>query len=539
LLGWCLLAALVPCCPARAEDEAEAIPAWESLEAAGVVIGEIRINNQNIFDLDDPKENNALFRFANWAHIRTRPDLISNELLFHSGERVSVRLIEESERLLRANRFLYDISIRPTAFHDGIVDVEVKTRDTWTIQPGISFSRAGGSNSSGTSLRDYNLLGSGLTLGLSRKSDVDHTTTEIQVAHAHAFDGWTSVEYVNSDREDGKRQFLSVQRPFYALDTRWAAGFSAAQDNSIDSTYQGENVVSQVRHKQDSAEAYGGWSDGLQDGWARRYSVGINYQADAYGADPAFSAPDSIPEDETLVTPFLRYEVIEDHFNKVKNYDLIERPEYLALGLQSRVQVGRSLSGLGSTRDLWIYSANLSKGLEIDSRKTVLATLAMSGRYGNRHGEKQQLGGTTRYYDRQNESALFYASLSADAVRDALSSNQLLLGGDNGLRGYPLRYQSGNRRVLLTLEQRIYSDWYPFQLFRVGGAIFSDTGRAWGGPLINTTNSGWLTDVGFGLRIVSARSAFGNVLHLDFAFPLKRDGEIRSFQWLVATKASF
>ena len=43
---------------------------------------------------------------------------------------------------------------------------------------------------------------------------------------------------------------------------------------------------------------------------------------------------------------------------------------------------------------------------------------------------------------------------------------------------------------------------------------------------------------GFGLRILSARSSFGNVLHVDLAFPLNRDPSIKSFQFLVQTKVS-
>ena len=42
-----------------------------------------------------------------------RPGVIERMLLFKSGEPVSVRLIEETERLLRSNGYLYDVSIRP------------------------------------------------------------------------------------------------------------------------------------------------------------------------------------------------------------------------------------------------------------------------------------------------------------------------------------------------------------------------------------------------------------------------------------------
>ena len=46
------------------------------LEAAHAVIGTITINNQNIFDTTDPKENTWLFRLANRLHYRTRAGVI-------------------------------------------------------------------------------------------------------------------------------------------------------------------------------------------------------------------------------------------------------------------------------------------------------------------------------------------------------------------------------------------------------------------------------------------------------------------------------
>jgi hemolysin activation/secretion protein len=132
-----------------------------------------------------------------------------------------------------------------------------------------------------------------------------------------------------------------------------------------------------------------------------------------------------------------------------------------------------------------------------------------------------------------------YAALSGDAVDNPDLPGPLTIGGDNGLRGYPLRYQAGERRALFTTEARGYTDWYPFRLFRVGGAVFYDSGRAWKGENQNTVNSGWLRDVGFGLRLLSARSSKGNVLHADFAFPLDRTDDIKSWQFLVTSRVSF
>ena len=128
-----------------------------------------------------------------------------------------------------------------------------------------------------------------------------------------------------------------------------------------------------------------------------------------------------------------------------------------------------------------------------------------------------------------------YRNLAGDIVKDP---TPLGLGGDTGLRGYPRNYQTGDRRVVFNVEERVYTDWYPFRLIRVGGAVFFDSGRAWDGPGESLSSAHWLSNVGFGLRFLSTRSSFGNVLHVDLAFPLNRDPNIKSFQFLVQTKLS-
>jgi len=515
------------------------IPSFAELEAAGAVIGEVRIDNRNIFDLSDEKENGILYSAANAIHIRTRAAVVRRQLLFKPGERVSVRLIEETERLMRSSRIFYDVSIVPVGYRDGVVDIEVRTRDTWTLEPGWSASRAGGVNKTGFTLRDTNALGTGVLIGATRSTDADRTETKYSVSQLHAFDGWTAINYSHSRLSDGQSNALSIARPFYALDTRWAAGFSASTDTRIDSQFKDGAKVAQFRHMQDSAETFGGWSPGLVDHWTYRYSAGLSYLKDSYTDEPGLTAPVPFPLDQTLVSPFFRYELVHDNYEKVKNRDLIERPEYFAMGTQASVQLGRSLTGLGSTQQLWLYSASASDGFRLASNRVLLGSASVSGQSGYAPLDRQLASGSIRFYDHhQGDRTLTFASLSGGVVRDPNLANQLVLGGDTGLRGYPRNYQTGERLALLNVEERVYTDWYPFRLFRVGGAVFYDWGRAWDGPGESPSSAHWLRDVGFGLRILSTRSSFGNVLHVDFAFPLVREPGIKSFQFLVQTKLS-
>ena len=509
------------------------------MEAAGARIGEIRIAVRDIFDTTDPKEDKALFRAANRLHILTRPSVIERALLFRSGEPLTVRVLEETERVLRNDRYLYDVQFRPLAYRDGVVDIEVSTRDTWSLDPGFSAGRTGGANTSSLKLREYNVLGTGTAISIGRSKDVDRSGTEFQFSNARAFGTLASVSFDHASNSDGKRNAASVTRPFYELDARWAAGASASKDDRIDPVYNAGNVASAYRHRENKAEVFGGWSAGLVDGWVQRYSLGLSYENDGYALEPGQVAPAQLPSDEKLVAPFARYELIEDRFDRAVNRNLIGRPEFFALGLASTLQIGRASTALGSTLNAWLYSGSISRGFEPLPEHTLIAAASVSGQVAEGRVRRHRLGAQAQYYLPQGKRWLFYAGASGDMLTRPELPDQLLLGGDNGLRGYPLRYQSGTRRALFTVEERFYTDLYVWQLFRIGGAAFFDVGRAWGGDNVNTANPGWLSNAGVGLRVVSARSAFSNVLHVDLAFPFNTTPDIKKLQFLVKTKASF
>jgi hypothetical protein len=66
-----------------------------------------------------------------------------------------------------------------------------------------------------------------------------------------------------------------------------------------------------------------------------------------------------------------------------------------------------------------------------------------------------------------------------------------------------------------------------------------DVGRTWGTGPVGGENLGLLRDVGVGLRLGNARSGIGRMLHIDLAFPLDGENDIRGAQLLIEAKRTF
>jgi hypothetical protein len=541
-LAW--LAASAASCPADASetppaDPAPVLPEPAELERQGAVIGEVFVYPENIFDLEDPEENKRLYRVANKLHVRTQPHVIRQQLLFKSGDPYSQRLLDESARILRSARYLYDASVQPVAFKDGRVDIAVTTRDVWTLNPGISFSRKGGENTAGVELEELNFLGTGTDLSIARISGVDRDSTLIEYKDRQVFDTWVRVHAAYADNSDGSLKALEVERPFYSLDSRWTAGLVLLDDEHVEPLYDLGEVVEEFASHQKFASASWGWSDGLRNGWVRRWRVGATYDESEFSEIAGSIPPNLVPENRKFIYPWLGFELVQNDFDKFKNHDQIGRTEDFHLGGRFSAQLGYADQAYGADRSALIFSAKASHGSGSADRSALLLSSALEGRLESGELRNTVLDGAVRYYVKQSERRLFFTTLAASVGRALDLDTQILLGGDNGLRGYPLRYQGGEARALLTVEQRYFTHWYPFRLFRVGAAAFFDIGRTWGESPVSTPSRGLLKDVGIGLRFGNSRSGLGNIIHVDLAFPLDGDSSIESVQILVETKERF
>ena len=515
------------------------VPDDITLEREGARVGQVIIKVQDIFDTTRPVENARLFRLANRWHINTRESTVLDRLLVRSGDLYRESVVRESERLLRDTRYLYDATITPTRYADGIVDLEVVTRDVWTLNPGVSFGRKGGKSTSGIEFEELNLFGRGTQVSVKQQNEVDRDIQSFRYIDNQIGSGWWSLELEHSDFSDGGAQRVVLEKPFYALDTREAYGVFLFKDERIDPRYNDGDLLGRYRRESATKTLYVGRSAGLREGSVTRWTFGLLDESASFQRAELDASLLTIPADRRFVYPWAQFDWIEDDFRVLRNRDQIERNEDFQYGWRIRGRLGRALESWGSDRNAWLLAGELHKGYELDSKSSLFIAGGLGARYEEDGLRNAKLSASARYYHHQSDRRLFFASAEIESGEKLDLDNEIVLGGENGLRGYPLRYRNGQGRWTVTLEQRGFTDWYPFRLVHVGAAAFVDVGGTWGNVDGQRSRHDILADAGVGLRLGNSRSALGNVLHIDLAFPLQGDRSIKSMQIIVETKKSF
>jgi hypothetical protein len=512
------------------------------LEQTGATIREIRITVDNVFDPNNPEENKKLYRWANNVHVLTREKVIADVLLFEVGDTFRARLLDESARALRGRGFIAEATIVPVDYDPATNStvIVVHVRDAWSLAFDLQLNRKGGETEWGIGLSENNLLGTGKTLEISHESSIDRDFTLLGYGDGNVFGSRVRLNAVFADASDGHRRELAVSRPFFALDARWSLGGAIRDEERVDTMYDLGEEIDEFGHDLEWLDLHGGWSRGIVGRHAQRWLFGFTSDRHVFSPTPDVPQPILLPPNRELVYPWFGWEWLEDDFREMTELDDMGRTEDISLGLNMLARVGFARQSFGSDRDATLLEISTAQGWEPGGPgRLLLIETGASTRREDAGYVNSQVSLRARYYRRNLERHLFSIALGALATDELDPENQVLLGGDNGLRGYPIRYQAGENRIVLNVEQRFFTDWYPWRLFRVGYAVFADAGRVSGTDPRATPSLGTLTDIGAGLRLSSPRASGRNVVHIDLAFPLNGDPTIDNVQLVIETKGSF
>ena len=513
ILG-CLLLAIAE--NPRAED---CSPHGESLE--GLPIYKVTIENNDIFDLEQEDENLWIHKWANKLHIKTQKKTIGEQLLFDPQDGYSKQLAEETERLLRSRSYIHKAEITAQEVCGKGVKVTVETTDNWTLTPSISVSRSGGETRTAFEIEESNLLGLGTEIKILSETDEERDSSAFIYRDENWLGNFKGLQLEIADNSDGHVYQLDLARPFVQQDSKYAWSLRPSSIERENPVYEQGDEIARVGESNDSLLLSYGWSDGLVDDSVSRYRVGWFANRLRYNAvdDPDIE----LPQDVDKNYPFFEFEHLNVKYVERINFRVMGITEDVRLGNIFRTRVGWKDEAYQSTQEGYVLEFDYDFGSFISTNTLGLFGLRLSQESNKTIDDTGRIlmAGQLYHFRGVNHSYVFSSRL--EAAQNPELFDRIEVGGDSGLKGYPVRFQNGDRAFTLSAERRKYFNVYLWQLFKFGFAMFAEAGSAWD----EGESPVWLGDVGTGLRLVSTRQSSSRVLHFDIAFPLSEKDESR------------
>ena len=519
--------------------------AWERLEALGARYSAVEIRIGPVFDPARPHEDHWLGRTANTLHLETREQVVAREIPFKAGDRVVAREVREAARYLRSFRFLKEASIEPVVEADGRVRAVVRTEDAWTLKASGGASQVGGQRSFGYSIKEANLLGLGKDLTVSHERITERSTNTVLYQDRQFFgSSWTLASQYQT-LSDGRTRALEIGRPYRSLDTPWSTSFSLGSTDSLASIYNLRRIAFEYPSKIDWIRSEGTWARTPKGNRVVRVGGGLDLlrivREPFRVVDGLAMAEGPLPnptvESKRRQGLHLTLSVYEDAFQTFRDLAAMSHTEDYNLGWEGTLRMGLYTKLMGSQEQAPFFDASLRKGWRAGSDILLL----MEGKAGGRRepgGWRDALvSGSFTAYHHGMPYLTQAANLQVDLARRPDPENLLYLGGMEGLRGYANHLLLGDRRWVLSLEERPITDLNWLGILRVGFVVYADAGA------IRRIDTGkWsraFVDVGGGLRFGDLKSSVGRIFLVTLAYPLRREPGMESHQIVVGNVVRF
>jgi len=513
----CVLALLLS--PTRA-----AAQSWDALAARGAVIAGIDIDISDVFDVTKPSENTWLGRTANALHARTRRGVVQRELLFAVGDVVNAARIHETERNLRRYAFIHEARLVPVVEPNGQVRVRVDVTDAWSLTPGLTLGRTGGATTWGFHADERNLAGTGKTLGFAYERDRERSTNEITYTDPQLANSRWTLKLRYTDYSDGRSSLVHLERPYFSIETPYAAGAFVRRVNYALTGYHLGDPAFSIPARVDSAAVYASRAFPVGYRTAFRLGAAFRMQDYAYGATTRTgSAP--VPDPDTSVRRFrgmsATWAIVQDRPATFRDFASIGQTEDFNLGWSIAGETGYFARRLGAIKSATFGDVAGRKAWRTHERGLVQIDGGASGRDESGLWRNALLRAGMTVYDGRVAGQTFAARVDVAAVTRPDPETWLYLDSTAGLRGYVDHFLAGDRRVVLSVDDRIITRWDLLGVLRVGFVGYADAGA------IRRFDTGrWsrtFVDVGGGLRLGRLKGSQDNVVQISVAVPLVGD----------------
>ncbi|WP_339720074.1 hypothetical protein [uncultured Paraglaciecola sp.] len=495
----------------------------------------------DIFNLTD-SDTIFLHHWANLLHIKTKQKTLINESAFFLKKCQTLEEdLQELERHLRNEKYIRDALVSSNKSHK----IDVQTWDNWSLLPTADFARKGGKNRFAIGIRDRNLLGLGIDTEIEYFSNEQRTGYKLKTQFPLYLKNNINANIRLTNNDDGSSEAVFLQKKFVSFDTKNAYKIGFNNFNQIDTAYDNGVVNKQYIHLQNYLTAHWEWLDQNSESAVLRFGIGYTGEKHAFSNSDEFeltpiTSSTVLPTNRSFSYPFVSLEYIQKEYRKLTNLNVINQIEDFNLGWSLAAEIGSDFSNKQASPAL-IWQSHLLRGYAVFDDAYLFFDASFEGEFytNNENKNRLLLNIKSEYFYKFNDTWASYFKNTNQFSENQFLDSPVVLGGESGVRGFPLQYRHGKHSTQFTFEARYYPHFNIYKLLELGAAAFIDSGRVFGQSEQSISDTSWMTSVGIGARFFSPHSSEANVIHLDIIKPISSAANVNSVEFRITSKHSF
>ena len=466
------------------------------------------------------RKQNFLSKAGNGMHIKTQGITIRNLLLIHKNQPFNSLLAKESERLIRNQKFVHEVSFSVVAagVESDSVDIFIRELDNWSIIPegSISASRIN------IGLADKNFLGTGHEFqnAFSRSFTREISSFNTNYSIPNIRNSYIGAKlHLGIDGYGNFSRSFDVDRPFFSPLAKWAAGVSFASQTKKDSLKDINSVYVPVSLKFRTQDYWAGkalqlFKGNIEDVLVTNLILAARYLHIRYFEKPS-----------ELLDPFHNYSSENFYLATVgiSTRRYVQDKYIFKYGVIEDVPVGSVYSLTGGYQvkhnsgrlylDMRVYFGNYNEWGYLSSNFEYGTFFHAS------HTEQGVLTVGVNYFTGLFEIGKWkfrqFVKPQLTIGINRFSSDSLTLNDRYGLDGFNSPALSGTNRFLLTLQTQSYAPWNIFG-FRLGPYLTYSLGML-SDALTGFKNSKVYSQIGLGVLIKNENLVF-NTFQISITF---------------------
>ena len=498
---------------------------------SGHPIREIRVYPSSLFGIEPEPFPRIVQEAAEALSWNTRREVVQHDLRLQPGEMCDPGRLAESERILRARAWLRSAEIITTPAPGDSVDLEVGTRDDWSLGGNLRLDTRRSSPIRAARLTETNLLGRGIYVqgryddygrrpGFS--ADVVHPQLPMH-SEGELLWGRSSV---------GPVAEAALRRPFQSEYDHFGWRITAhwrKEPFLLHSARYGFVVEPLTAAGMDAGLMWrnGGIGDLQVLGGATLSGERLFPSGSALAANPV----DDSSASADLSGRFQERRRIALNFivglRRIRyvprwGIDAVNAREDIRMGVEARTIAGVAIGGSGGNqRDRFALADVYVGGEALGGRTLVFARSRVEGRWLTDFGEWSNVIAALEVFTYTTVSPRGVVALGIKGAGgwNMTTPFQLDLAGGQSLRGFAHSSLPVGRRVVAQAEHRYFLGTFR-GFVDIGTSAFVDVGQGWAGDAVFGTTTPLLASVGAGIRL-GFPSGSRYATRLDLAVPVR------------------